>query len=178
MRGRASWPTTVFLGVTVAACSLLAPGSSATARPDRAISIVVSPSVQTVVTEVVAAAGSTPHRGRPRVVFGTAKFTITVYDTGPVALTHIAITDARTPRCHRAIGTLAAGASITYSCYAANVVRDYANVVVVSGERTLRPRDLTNTQAGQRSTFSARDSVTVKVKPKVIQHTGHAEFTG
>ena len=52
---------------------------------------------------------------------GTATFTITVTNTGTTTLTGVAVTDAQAPGCAKAIGTLTAGQSSTYTCSLANV---------------------------------------------------------
>jgi uncharacterized repeat protein (TIGR01451 family) len=97
---------------------------------------------------------------------GEAIFTITVTNTGDVALTNVAVSDPRSPDCNRTIGTLAAGASVTYTCVRANVQASFDNVAVATG------------QAGSR-TVTAQDTAPVtakaafvpkKVKPKVVSH--------
>jgi uncharacterized repeat protein (TIGR01451 family) len=99
---------------------------------------------------------------------GTATFTITVTNTGDVALTNVAVTDAASPNCNRTIGTLAPGASTSYTCTRSNVTASFTNVAVVTGH------------AGG-TTVTAQDTapVTAKaaalkppptVKPKVVSH--------
>jgi uncharacterized repeat protein (TIGR01451 family) len=48
-------------------------------------------------------------------------------------LTDVVVTDALTPDCDRNIGTLAAGASVVYTCTALNVTASFTNVANVSG---------------------------------------------
>jgi uncharacterized repeat protein (TIGR01451 family) len=97
---------------------------------------------------------------------GTATFTITVTNTGDVTLTDVAVTDALSPNCDRTIGTLARGASTSYTCSRANVKASFNNVAVVTGK------------AGA-TTVTAQDTAPVtakapfvpkKVKPKVVSH--------
>ena len=174
---------TVLLAVTTF-CALSAPGSYATAQLTAAallrgtVSLAVSPTVQTLDVEVVSRSLAKTHTSRLTLVLGTAMFKITVKNTNPFGLAGVAIADGRSPRCDRTIGTVAAGASITYSCSAGKVSRNYTNVVTVSGQRTTQTRGLTSTQAPARSTYSATASETVKVKPKVVQQTPHIAFTG
>lgn len=58
---------------------------------------------------------------------GAAQFTITVTNTGNVALQEIAVNDPLTPACNREINTLAPGAEISYTCQRANVTASYLN---------------------------------------------------
>jgi uncharacterized repeat protein (TIGR01451 family) len=96
---------------------------------------------------------------------GTATFTITVLNTGDVALTNVVVTDALSPNCNKTIGTLAPGQSVSYKCTRPNVTKSFTNVGVVTG------------QAGS-TTLTAQDSARVtarapfvpKVVPKVVSH--------
>jgi uncharacterized repeat protein (TIGR01451 family) len=127
------------------------------ARSHPAISIVSRPEVQTLETKIVA----TTHARRPALLLGTATFTITVANRSAFELTNVTVTDPLSPRCNRTIGTLAPGASIAYSCSAANVGRNYTNVVGVSAQPN-GEGDLTGTEA----TATATTATTVLVKPK------------
>ena len=112
-----------------------------------AISIVKNPKSQTVTTG------------------GTATFTITVTNTGDVALTNVAVTDPLSPNCNRTIGTLNPGQSVSYTCTRPNVQASFNNVAVATGT------------AGDK-TVSAQDTAPVTAKapfkpkpvPKVVSH--------
>src|SRR6266480_7472747 len=65
---------------------------------------------------------------------GTATFTITVLNTGDVALTDVVVTDALSPNCNKTIGTLAPGQSVSYKCTRPNVTASFTNVAVVTGQ--------------------------------------------
>ncbi len=65
---------------------------------------------------------------------GTATFTITVTNTGEVALTNVAITDLAVPTCDATFATLAVSEAQTYTCDAAGVAADFTNVVDVSAD--------------------------------------------
>ena len=80
-----------------------------------AISVTKSPSSQTV------SAG------------GTATFTITVTNTGDVALHDVSITDAKSPDCNRDLGTIAPGAKRTYTCTRPGVTTSFLNRVNAVG---------------------------------------------
>jgi uncharacterized repeat protein (TIGR01451 family) len=97
---------------------------------------------------------------------GTANFKITVTNTGDVALTNVTVSDPLSPNCNRSIGTLAPGASFTYTCKRANVQSSFNNVGVATGT------------AGS-TTVTAQDTAPVtakapfvpkKVVPKVVSH--------
>jgi hypothetical protein len=110
----------------------------------------------------------------PSLVFGNARFTITVTNPNPVRLFGVTVTDPLTPDCNRKIGILAPGVSIAYSCSAANVPRDYTNVVTVSGQRSKAVRILARAQA----TVTATAASTVRVTDKVTTQAGLPTFTG
>jgi len=115
----------------------------ATAHP--AITIVKSPDVQTIPSG------------------GTATWTITVTNSGDVALTNVRVTDAEAPGCARtqadlpALGSMAPGASASYSCSSANVAADFTNVAVATGTPSEGP-DVT-----------ARDDARVQILLPAIQ---------
>jgi uncharacterized repeat protein (TIGR01451 family) len=62
-----------------------------------------------------------------------AVFTITVTNTGDVALSNVVVSDPLTPDCDLVITTFLAGASTSYVCTATNVVSDFTNTVSVVG---------------------------------------------
>jgi uncharacterized repeat protein (TIGR01451 family) len=96
-----------------------------------------------------------------------ATFTITVTNTGDVALTNVTVTDAQSPNCNRTIGTLAPGASSSYTCTRANVTSSFTNVAVASGTAggtTVKAQDSAPVTA------KAKPFVPPKVKPKVVSH--------
>ncbi|MCP4304893.1 MAG: DUF11 domain-containing protein, partial [bacterium] len=61
-----------------------------------------------------------------------ATFTITVTNTGDVDLSAVAVTDVSAPVCDNAIGALAVGQAITYSCDV-TAISDFTNTAAVSG---------------------------------------------
>ena len=63
----------------------------------------------------------------------TATFTITVENTGEVALVDVDVTDTRTPTCDALdLGPLAVGDSISYSCTSSPVLAAFVNTVDVA----------------------------------------------
>ena len=65
---------------------------------------------------------------------GTASFTITVTNTGQVALTNVNVTDANAPGCARSnLGTLAVGAPTSYTCTKTNVTSGFVDTATACG---------------------------------------------
>jgi uncharacterized repeat protein (TIGR01451 family) len=100
---------------------------------------------------------------------GTATFTITVTNTGDVALTNVAVTDALSPNCNRTIGTLAPGQAVSYTCTRANVTASFNNVAVATGKA-----GATTVTAQDTAPVTAKPKAALKppptVKPKVVSH--------
>ncbi|MFW2381176.1 MAG: DUF7507 domain-containing protein, partial [Acidimicrobiales bacterium] len=67
------------------------------------------------------------------VLGGTATFDITVTNTGDVDLSGVAVSDPAAPGCDANLGSLAVGASSTYSCTLDNVTVDFTNTASVTG---------------------------------------------
>jgi uncharacterized repeat protein (TIGR01451 family) len=65
---------------------------------------------------------------------GTAKFTITVTNTGNVTLSDVTVSDPLSPNCDRNLGTLAVGQSKSYSCTKPNVKDDFQNIATATGK--------------------------------------------
>src|SRR5579862_212079 len=127
------------------------------------IGIVKSPKSQTLTTTIIKTATSTtPH-------YGTAHFTIEVTNRGNVRLTDVTVTDALAADCSRLgsknLGTLAPGASRTYSCSLGQVKRDFTNVAIASGKPPKGPR------------VTASDHAAVHVKFKTVA-SAPAKYTG
>jgi len=99
---------------------------------------------------------------------GTATFTITVSNNGNSALTNVRVTDALSPNCNRTIGTLAPGASVSYTCTRPNVRASFQNVAVASG--TAGTTTVTARDTAPVTAKAALTPPTVKVKPKVVSH--------
>ena len=95
-----------------------------------------------------------------------ATFKITVTNTGDVALTNVTVTDALSPNCNRTIGTLAPGASVSYSCTRPNVRSDFTNVATATGtagSQTVTAKDTAPVNA-------VAAFVPPKIVPKVVSH--------
>jgi hypothetical protein len=179
---RSSWvaaAVTLLVMATTAAYAVVTHGSDAAAsrlvvaRSHPAIAIVSTPKVQTLRTRIVGRVDARTQTHRPRLVLGTARFTVTVTNTSSVKLVDVTVADRLSPRCNRAIAALAPGASISYVCSAPNVGRDYTNTTSVSGQWRKGARVL----AGARATARA----TIKVKPAKKKKKAHAfapPFTG
>jgi len=98
---------------------------------------------------------------------GTATFTITVTNTGDVALTDVTVTDPLSPNCNKTIGTLAPGQAVSYTCTRPNVTASFNNVAVVTGKAgatTVTAQDTAPVTA------KAKPLTPPTVKPKVVSH--------
>ena len=124
-----------------------------------AIGIVKSPKSQTLTTKVVTTKTTTTAS------FGTAHFAIKVTNKGNVRLTAVTVADALSPNCNRSLGTLAPGASSTYTCINASVTRNFTNIAIASGVPPKGPK------------VKATDHAVVKVKSTTVS-AKPAKFTG
>jgi uncharacterized repeat protein (TIGR01451 family) len=154
----------IVAALAAAVCVSVANGADSPLVSRPAIDISINPKVQTLQTMV--------RHQQP--VFGTARFTITVSNPSPVRLAAVHVADHLAPRCNRAIGSLAAGASIAYSCSAPNVLRSYTNVATVSTHRPQGVRNPTSVEAAVTDTATSQ----VRVTTKVTAASGAPAFTG
>jgi uncharacterized repeat protein (TIGR01451 family) len=99
---------------------------------------------------------------------GTATFTITVTNTGDVTLTNVTVSDPLSPNCNKTIGTLAPGASSSYTCTRANVTASFNNVAVASG--TAGGTTVTAQDTAPVTAKAAALKPKTVVKPKVVSH--------
>lgn len=67
---------------------------------------------------------------------GNANFTITVTNTGNVALANVTVSDPLVSACDNAIGTLAVSGTVSFGCQDTGVTASYTNVVTVTGVYT------------------------------------------
>ena len=65
---------------------------------------------------------------------GTAKFTITVTNTGDTTLSNVTVSDPLSTGCDKKLGTLAVGQSKSYSCTKTGVAADFQNVATATGK--------------------------------------------
>jgi len=153
--------TASFTNVAVATGKpLLGPNVSA---QDTAAVTAVAPATHPAITIVKNPKSQTVTVGH------AATFTITVTNTGDVALTNVTVTDALSPNCNRTIGMLAPGASASYTCTRANVTSSFTNVAVASG--TAGGTTVTAQDTAPVTAKAALKPKTVKkVKPKVVSH--------
>jgi len=101
---------------------------------------------------------------------GTATFTIAVTNTGDVALTNVTVSDPLSPNCNRTIGTLAPGASSSYTCTRANVTANFTNVAVASGTAGGTTVTAQDTAPVTAKAAALQPKTVTKVKPKVVSH--------
>jgi uncharacterized repeat protein (TIGR01451 family) len=111
---------------------------------------------------------------------GTAKFRITVTNTGDVTLTDVTVNDPRSPNCNKILGVLTAGASRTYACTRTNVSTGFTNIAKATGTpptgadvsdndsalvkaSPLTPPDVT--------TKPSKGTTSANKKPRLVAHT-------
>ncbi len=131
---------------------------------DTAAVTAVAPATHPAITIVKNPKSQTVTRG------GTATFTITVTNTGDVALTNVRVSDPLSPNCNRTIGTLAPGASSSYTCTRANVTANFTNVAVASGTAGGTTVTAQDTAPVTAKTAALQPKKVTKVKPKVVSH--------
>ena len=108
---------------------------------------------------------------------GTATFSITVTNSGDVALTNVTVTDAQAPGCaNSAIGTLAAGASTTYTCTLTNVTVDFTNTACVVGTPPLGP-DVTDCDDANVDVIHPAITITKDPPTQTVASGGTATWT-
>jgi uncharacterized repeat protein (TIGR01451 family) len=78
-------------------------------------------------------------------VGGTAAFEIVVTNTGDEDLVNVVVTDPLEPACDKTIGSLAIGASDTYTCNTTNVQTAFTNVANVTGDSAVDGQTVTDT---------------------------------
>jgi uncharacterized repeat protein (TIGR01451 family) len=131
---------------------------------DTAAVTAVAPATHPAITIVKNPKSQTVTRG------GTANFTITVTNTGDVALTNVTVSDPLSPNCNRTIGTLAPGASTSYTCTRANVTANFTNVAVASGTAGGTTVTAQDTAPVTAKAAALQPKTVTKVKPKVVSH--------
>ena len=131
---------------------------------DTAAVTVVAPAAHPAIAIVKNPKSQTVTRG------GTATFTITVTNTGDVALTNVTVSDPLSPNCNRTIGTLAPGASTSYTCTRANVTANFTNVAVASGTAGGTTVTAQDTAPVTAKAAALQPKTVTKVKPKVVSH--------
>jgi uncharacterized repeat protein (TIGR01451 family) len=96
----------------------------------------------------------------------TANFTIVVTNTGNTTLTNVTVTDPLSTDCSKtsaqigALGSMSAGASVTYNCSQPNVTASFTNVATVVGT--------TPTGGTVTATDSAPVTVTTPITPPAV----------
>jgi uncharacterized repeat protein (TIGR01451 family) len=101
---------------------------------------------------------------------GTATFTITVTNTGDVALTNVTVSDALSPNCNRTIGTLNPGQSTSYTCTRANVTSSFNNVAVATGHAGPTTVTAQDTAPVTAKAAPLKPKKVTRVTPKVVSH--------
>jgi uncharacterized repeat protein (TIGR01451 family) len=128
--------------------------------------LTVNPVQQPAIAIVKNPKGQTVNSG------GTARFQITVTNTGNVTLTNVTVTDPLSPNCNRtqaqipALASMAPNAAVTYSCSRPNVTRAYDNVATATGTPPTGP----NVTASDTAPVKVVKPFVPKNHPKVVSH--------
>ena len=101
---------------------------------------------------------------------GTATFTITITNTGDATLTNVTVNDPLSPNCNKTIGTLAPGASSSYTCTRANVTSNFTNVAVATGTAGGTTVTAQDTAPVTVKAAALKPKTVTKVIPKVVSH--------
>src|SRR5256886_7947485 len=150
--------TTSFTNIAIATGT--PPVGPPVSAQDTAAVTVVAPATHPAIAIVKNPKSQTVTRG------GTATFTITVTNTGDVALTNVTVSDPLSPNCNRTIGTLAPGASTSYACTRANVTANFTNVAVASGTAGGTTVTAQDTAPGTAKAAALPPKTVTKVKPQ------------
>ena len=154
--------TTSFTNIAIATGT--PPVGPPVSAQDTAVVTAVAPATHPAIAIVKNPKSQTVTRG------GTANFTITVTNTGDVALTNVTVSDPLSPNCNRTIGTLAPGASTSYTCTRANVTANFTNVAVASGTAGGTTVTAQDTAPVTAKAAALQPKTVTKVKPKVVSH--------
>ncbi len=113
-------------------------GPNVTATDTAPVAVTAPPTPPVVTPPVVThhpaiAIAKTP-RTQTLGIGGTARFTITVSNSGDVTLSNVTVADTLSPGCNHGLGALGVGQSKSYRCARTNVTAAFRNVAVATGE--------------------------------------------
>jgi hypothetical protein len=109
-------------------------------------------------------------------VGGTAKFSITVTNTGNTVLADVTVTDPLSPACNRtkaqipALASMAPGAAVTYSCSRPSVQAPFDNVATATGTPPSGPNVTATDTAPVKVKALTPKKIIKKKKPKTVTH--------
>jgi uncharacterized repeat protein (TIGR01451 family) len=107
---------------------------------------------------------------------GTANFTITVENSGDVALTAVTVSDPLAPGCNNTLGSLPVGQTWTYNCALTNVQTDFTNVASVSASPPVGS-DVTDQDSADVDAVVADITISKLPDFQVVPSGGTANFT-
>jgi len=113
---------------------------------------------------------------------GTANFEIVVTNTGNEDLVNVVVTDPLESACNQTIGSLAIGASSTYTCSSTNVQSAFTNVANVTGDsavdgETVNDTDPTNVTIDNPAVFTCADNVTFNASDTSIDRGDSSQLS-
>ncbi|WP_020668281.1 DUF7507 domain-containing protein [Amycolatopsis nigrescens] len=103
-------------------------------------------------------------------------FSITVRNSGDVPLADVSVVDDRTPECARTFGTLAAGASQTYTCTATAPADDFTNTATATGKDPIG-KELTVTDDAVVDVIHPAITITKDAAPAQVREGDMVTFT-
>ena len=113
---------------------------------------------------------------------GTANFEIVVTNTGNEDLVNVVVTDPLESACNQTIGSLAIGASSTYTCSTTNIQSAFTNVANVTGDsavdgETVNDTDPTNVTIDNPAVFTCADNVTFNASDTSIDRGDSSQLS-
>jgi uncharacterized repeat protein (TIGR01451 family) len=115
-------------------------------------------------------------KGQTVAIGGTAKFSITVTNTGNTVLTDVTVADPLSPACNRTkaqipgLASMVPGAAVTYSCSRPSVQTAFDNVATATGTPPSGPNVTATDTAPVKVKALTPKKIIKKKKPKVVTH--------
>jgi uncharacterized repeat protein (TIGR01451 family) len=106
----------------------------------------------------------------------TVVFTISVTNTGDVALTNVMVSDPQAPDCSEIVGDLTVGDDHTYTCAVINVTSDLTNTATVTGTPPVGP-DVRDLDTAFVDVINPSIEIAKTPDSQIVSHNSTATFT-